>query len=62
MKIDCKVLANYIMFKLDKLENNFTKEELELIDEITIDYNQIREEDEFFDFKIISIFILIKMI
>lgn len=56
MKIDCKVLANYIMFKLDNLDNNFTQEELNLIDEITIDYNQIREEDEFFDFKIISFF------
>lgn len=60
MKIDCKVLANYIMFKLDKLENNFTQDELNLIEEITIDYNEIREEEQYFDFKNISLFSNIK--
>lgn len=36
-------LANYVMFKLDKLENNFTEQELDQIKEIVLDY---KDEDE----------------
>jgi hypothetical protein len=41
--IENENLANYIMFKLDKLENKFSEEELNQITEVVIDYN---EEDE----------------
>lgn len=36
-------LANYIMFKLDKLDNNFTEQELNQITEVVIDYNDESE-------------------
>ena len=39
-------LSNYIMFKLDKIENAFTQEELNQITEVVIDYND--EEDNSF--------------
>ena len=41
-------LANYIMFKLDKVDNGFTKEELNEITEVVIDYNN--ETDSSFVF------------
>lgn len=37
--IENENLANYIMFKLDKLDNGFTEQELEQITEVVIDYN-----------------------
>ena len=41
-------LANYIMFKLDKVDNGFTEEELNKITEVVIDYNN--ESDSSFVF------------
>lgn len=41
-------LANYIMFKLDKLDNEFTEQELNEIIEVVIDYNN--EADSSFVF------------
>ena len=43
-----KNLANYIMFKLDKVDNKFTEQELNKIDEVVIDYNN--ETDSSFVF------------
>lgn len=43
INIENKNLCNYIMFKLDKLENGFTESELNQITEVVIDYNN---EDE----------------
>ena len=37
--IDDKSIANYVMFKLDKIDNGFDLEELDRIDEVVIDYN-----------------------
>ena len=39
INIENENLANYIMFKLDKIENGFTEEELNQITEVVIDYN-----------------------
>lgn len=36
-------LANYIMFKLDKLDNDFTEQQLNQITEVVIDYNDESE-------------------
>ena len=36
--IENENLANYIMFKLDKIDNGFTEEELNQITEVVIDY------------------------
>jgi len=33
-------IANYVMFMLDKIDNEFTSEELEKITELTIDYDE----------------------
>lgn len=44
IKIENNLLANYIMFKLDKIENEFTLEELDKIKEIVIDYSDMNEE------------------
>ena len=41
-------LANYIMFKLDKVDNGFTEEQLNKISEVVIDYNN--EPDSSFVF------------
>lgn len=41
-------LANYIMFKLDKVDNGFTEEDLNKITEVVIDYNN--ESDSSFVF------------
>lgn len=38
-------IANYVMFILDKLDNEFTEEELNTITEITIDYEDILENN-----------------
>lgn len=48
IKIENKNLANYIMFKLDKVDNVFTEEELNKITEVVIDYNN--ESDSSFVF------------
>lgn len=38
-------IANYVMFVLDKLDNKFTEEELNTITEITIDYEDVLENN-----------------
>ena len=38
-------IANYVMFILDKLDNKFTEDELNTITEITIDYEEILENN-----------------
>ena len=38
-------IANYVMFVLDKLDNEFTEEELNTITEITIDYEDVLENN-----------------
>lgn len=38
IKLNNKNLANYVEFKLDKLDNNFTEEELLKIEEVVIDF------------------------
>lgn len=48
INIENENLANYIMFKLDKIDNGFTEEELNNITEIVIDYNN--ESDSSFVF------------
>lgn len=48
IKIENKNLANYIMFKLDKVDNGFTEQELNIITEVVIDYNN--ETDSSFVF------------
>ncbi len=41
--IENENLANYIMFKLNKIDNGFTEEELNKITEVVIDYNNENE-------------------
>ena len=48
INIENENLANYIMFKLDKLDNGFTELELNQITEVVIDYND--EVDSSFSF------------
>ena len=48
INIENENLANYIMFKLDKIDNGFTEEELNKITEVVIDYNN--ETDSSFVF------------
>ncbi len=48
INIENENLANYIMFKLDKIDNGFSEEELNEITEIVIDYNN--ETDSSFVF------------
>lgn len=48
INIENKNLANYVMFKLDKVDNGFTEEELNEITEVVIDYNN--ETDSSFVF------------
>ncbi len=48
INIENENLANYIMFKLDKVDNSFTEEELNEITEVVIDYNN--ETDSSFIF------------
>lgn len=44
IKIENEQLANYIMFKLDKQDNEFTADELQNIDEIVLNTIDINEE------------------
>lgn len=48
INIENENLSNYIMFKLDKIDNGFTEEELNKITEVVIDYNN--ESDSSFVF------------
>lgn len=48
INIENENLANYIMFKLDKVDNGFTEEELNKITDVVIDYNS--ETDSSFIF------------
>lgn len=48
INIENENLSNYIMFKLDKVDNGFTEEELNKITEVVIDYNN--ESDSSFVF------------
>lgn len=48
INIENENLANYIMFKLDKIDNGFTEEDLKKITEVVIDYNN--ETDSSFVF------------
>ena len=48
INIENENLANYIMFKLDKVDNGFTEEELNKITEVVINYNN--ETDSSFVF------------
>ena len=41
-------ILNYVMFKLDKLENGFTKDELLKITEIVVNYHEEQEESSNF--------------
>ena len=38
IKLNNENLTNYVEFKLDKLDNNFTEEELLKIEEVVIDF------------------------
>lgn len=38
IKLNSENLANYVEFKRDKLDNNFTEEELLKIEEVVIDF------------------------
>ena len=38
IKLNNENLANYVEFTLDKLDNNFTEEELLKIEEVVIDF------------------------
>ena len=48
IKIENENLANYVMFKLDKLDNEFTEQELNQITEVVLDYNESRESSFIF--------------
>ena len=39
--IENENLADYIMFKLDKIDNGFTMEELDQITEVVIDFKEL---------------------
>ena len=43
INIENKNLANYIMFKIDKISNSFTEQDLNQITEVVIDYNNESE-------------------
>ena len=62
IKIDNKDLANYIMFKLDKEDNNFSMDELGQIDEIIINPININGEYEKIDLEVIKFFSNLKKI
>ncbi len=40
MRLQCESVANKVMFQLDKLENEFSQDELNQITEIVIDYDE----------------------
>ncbi len=48
-----KTLENYLMYKLDKENNNFTEEELDSIDTLNI---YLDDEEDYFDFKTLGFF------
>lgn len=54
--IDNRELANYLMFKLDKLENAFSKEELEQVEELVLNPCDINEEYHELDLDILKYF------
>ncbi len=56
IKIDNTDLANYIMFKLDKEDNSFSREELNQIDEIIINPININGEYEKINLEVIKLF------
>ena len=39
ISIKNSTLADYLMYKLDKIENSFSKDELEEIEEVVVDFN-----------------------
>lgn len=48
ININNENLANYIMFKLDKIDNKFTEEELNNIYEVVINYNDENDDSSTF--------------
>lgn len=48
INIKSKNLSNYVMFMLDKIENFFTKEELNKITDVVINYND-EDDDDFLE-------------
>lgn len=62
IKIENKELANYVMFKLDKIENEFTESELNEIDEIVLSPININDEYVSIDINIINYFTNLKKI
>ena len=48
INIENENLANYIMFKLDKIDNGFTEDELNNITEVVVDYNNESESSFIF--------------
>ena len=54
--IDNSELANYLMFKLDKLENEFSEEELEQIEELVLNPYDINEEYHELDLDVLKYF------
>lgn len=48
INIKSKNLSNYVMFMLDKIENSFTKEELNKITDVVINYND-EDDDDFLE-------------
>ena len=60
--IDNKELANYLMFKLDKLENAFSEEELEQVEELVLNPYDINEEYHELDLDILKYFKNLKTI
>lgn len=60
--IDNSELANYLMFKLDKLENAFSEEELEQVEELVLNPYDINEEYHELDLDIFKYFKNLKTI
>ena len=60
--IDNRELANYLMFKLDKLENAFSEEELEQVEELVLNPYDINEEYHELDLDILKYFKNLKTI
>ena len=58
--INNKNILNYVMFKLDKITNEFSKDELANIKELIIDYNQeLTNNSNFYELIISYFFYLI---
>lgn len=49
ISINSKIILNYVMFKLDKIENSFTEEELNKINEIIINFDDEIENNLLFE-------------